>query len=101
MKPVVFHAEAEAELEAGVAFYETRQRGLGLAFQDEVERSVFSIRGSPERWPADPMTGLRRCPLVRFPYRLFYLDLDEIIWIAAVAHVKRRPGYWAGRDFLD
>ncbi len=101
MKPLVFHAEAEAELAVGVAFYETRRSGLGLAFLDEVERSVFLIRGSPEQWPVDLKTGLRRCSLDRFPYRLFYLDLDEVIWIAAVAHVKRRPGYWAGRDFHD
>lgn len=94
MKPVVFHPEAEAELEVGVAFYEGRRSGLGLAFQEEVESFVWLVRSDPERWPSYQGTRFRKCLLKRFPFSLFYLDLDEFIWVAAIAHQKRRPGYW-------
>jgi hypothetical protein len=33
--------------------------------------------------------------LKRFPYTVYYLELDHSIWIAAVAHQQRRPGYWS------
>jgi toxin ParE1/3/4 len=40
---------------------------------------------------------LRKSSVRRFPYVVFYLDLEEYIWIAAVAHQRRRPGYWVYR----
>jgi hypothetical protein len=33
----------------------------------------------------------------RFPFSVVYLDDPELIAIIAVAHTKRRPGYWKGR----
>jgi hypothetical protein len=29
----------------------------------------------------------------------FYAELEEAIWIVAVAHGKRRPDYWRRRRF--
>jgi hypothetical protein len=31
-------------------------------------------------------------------YTIYYVELDQTIWIAAVAHQKRRPGYWSDRS---
>ena len=42
--------------------------------------------------------GLRRFVLPRFPYSIFYYEREEDVWIAAVAHHKRQPDYWAGRE---
>jgi toxin ParE1/3/4 len=39
----------------------------------------------------------RRHPLVGFPYQIFYTELEDAIWIAAVAHGRRRPDYWRRR----
>jgi toxin ParE1/3/4 len=33
----------------------------------------------------------------RFPYIIFYEELDAHLWIYAFAHSKRRPGYWLKR----
>ena len=33
MKPVVFHQDAEAELDAAMAYYESQRSGLGLDLQ--------------------------------------------------------------------
>jgi hypothetical protein len=32
---------------------------------------------------------------------VYYVELDDAIWIAAVAHQKRRPGYWTRRKPAD
>ncbi|MCP4594404.1 MAG: hypothetical protein GY842_27045 [bacterium] len=40
---------------------------------------------------------VRRASLSRFPYALVFIELDEEIRVLAVAHDKRRPGYWLDR----
>jgi hypothetical protein len=42
-------------------------------------------------------TGTRRYLLKRYPYAVIYRELDDLIWVVAVAHGKRRPGYWKSR----
>jgi toxin ParE1/3/4 len=32
-----------------------------------------------------------------FPYRVVYFVTEELLTIVAVAHSKRRPGYWRER----
>ena len=98
MKPVIFHTEAEAELRAAVAYYEEQRRGLDREFQAEVEAAIASIRQAPAAFPQHDEQGTRKQLLRRFPYTIFYLELEESIWVAAVAHQRRRPGYWIGRS---
>ena len=97
MKPVVFHLDAEAELDAAMAYYESQQSGLGLDFQTDVVRTIGRIRQHPQLFPLHNEGKLRKSTVRRFPYVIFYLELEEHIWIAAVAHQRRRPGYWAYR----
>lgn len=35
-----------------------------------------------------------------FPYRVVYFVEHEVLTIVAVAHAKRRPGYWRDRASL-
>ncbi len=100
MKPVLFHAAAEAELHDAIAFYESRRAGLGLSFRSEVEHVVDLIQQHPDRWAGYKDTAYRKCSLDRFPFNVFYLELEDVIWIAAIAHQKRKPGYWLHRETL-
>ena len=97
MKPLVFHPDATAELRAAAAYYERQRPGLGRDLQREVERASNRIQQDPQRFPQHNETGLRKCFVRRFPYTIFYLELEDQIWIAAVAHQRRRPGYWRSR----
>jgi toxin ParE1/3/4 len=97
MKPVVFHRRAAEELDDAMAYYESQREGLSLSFETEVERAVQLIQDHPERWAAYKDTAYRMCSLKRFPYVVYYLELGQNIWIAAVAHQKRKPGYWSQR----
>lgn len=97
MKPVAFHPEAEQELDDAIAYYEGQRPGLGADLRAEVERVVEIIRRDPQRCPPYKDSDCRKHMLRRFPYNIFYAELEDRIWIAAVAHQKRRPGYWAGR----
>jgi len=40
---------------------------------------------------------VRRRAVTRFPYHVVYLEAGTDIRILAVAHDRRKPGYWEGR----
>jgi len=91
-----FHPEAEAELEDASLFYESRMLGLGKSFSAEVERTIYLIREFPDAGSPAGLTR-RRVLVARFPYSVVYRhDADSVV-IVAVAHQRRRPGYWRQR----
>jgi toxin ParE1/3/4 len=93
--------EATAELVEAALWYQAQRPGLESEFLDEVDRVLPLIESSPESFPrlldmpADLV--IRRARLPRFPYALVFMDLGEQVRILAVAHAKRRPGYWLDR----
>ena len=96
MTPVTILHEAETELREAVAYYEDKRPGLGFDFAREVEASVDSVRRFPERWPLRG-DATRRYLVQHFPYIVVYLFLNDRVWVIAVAHCKRQPGYWSER----
>ncbi|KAF1691542.1 type II toxin-antitoxin system RelE/ParE family toxin [Pseudoxanthomonas koreensis] len=96
MKPVEFHPEAAAELEAGVRHYEQQQRGLGERFIAAIEFSLSGIIESPHAWPVLERDVRRKLARV-FPYAVLYSDEPDRILVLAVMHCHRKPGYWRVR----
>jgi toxin ParE1/3/4 len=96
MKRVVYHRLAASELIKAGVFYEKRRPGLGNAFLAAVDEARDRIRRNPARGRPE-VASLRSLNVRRFPYRLFYDDQPEQLWIVAVAHLARRPGYWVRR----
>ena len=89
--------EAEEELGEAILWYETKRPGLGvelMAVVDEALERVVDAPLSMSLW-REPW---RRCTLRRFPYVIFFSFVDEVVEVAAIAHAKRRPGYWIGRQ---
>lgn len=96
MKPVVIHPEAKREMIASALFYEERSPGLGRLFLDEVERGFQRISESPEAWNVFSSPN-RRYLLTEFPFGIIYRNEPERIYILAVMHLRREPGYWKAR----
>jgi toxin ParE1/3/4 len=96
MKPAEFHPEARLELSEAVEYYEQCVPGLGADLRKEVELAAQKICDAPLRWPPHSKRT-RRFLIHRFPYLVIFLELADKILIVAVAHGKRRPGYWHGR----
>jgi toxin ParE1/3/4 len=61
-----------------------------------VSTAIRTIVDAPLRWPAY-LYGTRRFVLQRFPFSIVYLDDPDLVTIIAVAHAKRKPGYWKER----
>lgn len=98
MIKVRFHRAAQAELERAVAWYEERNPDVAKRFVVEVRHKAKVIAEAPDRWPI--VRGkTRRLTLEGFPFTLLYRHraAEGSVWIVAVAHHRRRPGYWHGR----
>jgi hypothetical protein len=63
---------------------------------EEGERALALIQEHPETWPTYVL-GTRRFILNRFPYSLVYKTDGTQSLIVAIAHAKRKPGYWTSR----
>lgn len=50
----------------------------------------------PNSWPQYSYRP-RRCLCNRFPFSVIYRHTDTELTIYAVAHQKRKPGYWKNR----
>lgn len=101
MKPIIIHSEARAELDEAIGYYEQRQAGLGLDLQGEVEQAIGHIQQTPGMGVPYKRTDYRYSLVRRFPYVIYYMELPDVIWVAAIAHGKRRPGYWRRRKVED
>ncbi len=91
-----FHPQAELELLEAAIHYETEVRGLGERFGTEVGRVTEFLLKYPNIG-TEIGSGRRRFSLHRFPFTLIYAALPEVLHVLAVAHDRRRPGYWRSR----
>jgi plasmid stabilization system protein ParE len=91
-----FHLAAAEEAEAALEWYAARSSWAAAAFFSELEHAVDRVRDAPERWPR--IAGrMRRYVFPRFPFSLVYRLTRTEIEVIAVAHHRRKPGYWRSR----
>ena len=98
MMQILFHPEAQAELNCALSHYEASEPSIGYQFAIEVYAAVERIKENPRLWPL--LNGeVRRCLIHRFPYGVIYSidDPQSTVLILAVMHLHRKPGYWSER----
>lgn len=98
---VLFEPEASVELQEAAVWYESQRSGLGLAFLATVDQIVEHIAAWPDAGTPAPGVptelSVRKVPVSRFPYYIAYLVASDAMRVLAVAHDRRRPGYWQPR----
>ncbi len=88
--------QAWQEIEAADDWYRQRSVDVSIEFILAVSDALESVSTAPRRWPPY-LFGTRRFVLHRFPFSIIYLDDQDALSIVAVAHNKRKPGYWKSR----
>lgn len=96
MSSVGFDPDARAEFLAAVEYYEECQSGLGRRFRDAVERELVHICEMPFLFRV-LHAPFRRCLVPMFPYAIIFTIDPASILVIAMAHAKRKPGYWHDR----
>jgi plasmid stabilization system protein ParE len=91
-----FHPDARDEFRGSIRWYRAESLTASTEFRHAVNDAVRLIVQAPRRWP-QYLFGTRRLVMQRFPFSVVSLDDPELVIIAAVAHGKRKPGYWKAR----
>ena len=92
-----FHPNAEREHLESVAFYETKQAGLGSSYLSDFEGVMAVVCAHPRRYRIEEQPDIRRVRLKRFPYNILFRESGNIVQVLAVAHKRRHPNYWQNR----
>lgn len=94
--PVRLHPGAEGEADNARSWYAERSAIAADAFLAELDAAMFAISESPLRWPR--IYGrYRRFPMRKFPFSVIYAVRRGFVEVIAVAHYRRKPGYWRVR----
>jgi plasmid stabilization system protein ParE len=94
-KPLVTSA-AEWDFTEALAWYAKRSLRAAAGFEAEFDKSLEVIGSDPLRFP--------KCDdrhqfywMGRYPYQVIYREHGPVWLVIAVAHTKRRPGFWRDR----
>ena len=99
MTDVRLHPDARAELLDAATYYEDQSEGLGGQLIDEAQRVFDLLAESPGLGsPVPKHDAYRRWSLRRFPYCVIYRENENALFVLAVAHERRRPGYRSKRS---
>jgi len=95
---VGFHPDAADELIETAAWYESAVPALGECFVAAVETAIHLLAGHRELGQ-EIESGFRHFVLAEFPHSVIYRLEPECVWVVAIAHHKRAPGYWRERPW--
>lgn len=98
MKPLLVSEPASQELAEAVRWYNDRRQGWGDRLFDAVAETFRLIETYPEVGsPRRGQPAARQLTVRGFPYLVAYRLRTDDVYVVAVAHARRRPGYWKNR----
>jgi plasmid stabilization system protein ParE len=96
MKAVDYLPGARCDYDESFDWYGERSTLAAERFSNAVDAALNRIVADPEQFARIDSIH-RECPVRRFPFRIVYRIEPTRILIVALAHAKRRPGYWRHR----
>jgi toxin ParE2 len=77
-------------------YYGERLHGLGTRFAVAVQATVERVAAIPDLGTSLNLEYRKRS-VPGFPFNVIYWITREAVFGVAIAHQRRRPGYWFGR----
>jgi plasmid stabilization system protein ParE len=96
MMPVDYLPGARRDFDESFDWYAERSTVAAERFSSAVDAALNRIAASPQQFALIDRLH-RECIVRRFPFRIVYRVESNRILVVAVAHAKRRPGYWTHR----
>ena len=95
---IEYHPEARVEALEQARYYSKNGNRLGPEFLAALKHAGQAVVAHPGRYQL-MVPGTRVFRMKRFPIHLYYLHhpVKDSVIVYAVAHTKRRPGYWYSR----
>lgn len=95
---VVIEPAAKLDFKAAFEWYEEQLEGLGAEFLISAEAAFSFLERSPEVYQLIFGT-VRRSPIKRFPFGVFYVIKEKTVHIVAIYHARRDPDGWKKRIY--
>lgn len=93
---IEFHANARDEFDGAVDWYLERSPRAAIGFAAAVDEALGLIAAYPNQ-PALTLHGCRYRRVRKYPFIIVYTLRGSSLLIIAMAHARRRPGYWRER----
>jgi plasmid stabilization system protein ParE len=98
VKPVHLRRIAKRDLREAAAWYRQRDPSLAGRFLDEVFRTLQLLEQFPNT--GGTVSGIedrevRQLPVDNFPYSVVFKRYRDRTSVLAIAHDRRKPGYWS------
>lgn len=97
MEPLAeFDPAARDEFDEAFDWYAKRSRDAAVGFASVVDKTIDAILVAPEQF-ATTFAGCRFARTKRYPYLVIFQKSPRGVSVIAIAHSRRRPGYWRSR----
>jgi plasmid stabilization system protein ParE len=96
MKPLDFHPEAVAEADQAFDWYADHGLHVAMEFKAALHELLDQICLMPGRFPRY-VFNTQKAVFRKYPYLIVFRERKDDIQVVAVAHGRRRFGYWAPR----
>lgn len=97
MQAIRYLAGARRDFDESFDWYSARSPETALRFLGAVRSALTRIQSSPSTFVL--IDGVHQeSPVSKFPFRSIFRSVKDEILIVAIAHAKRRPGFWTGRS---
>lgn len=87
---LIITARAFKDIETARNWYDNQSLLAGDWFIEEINLYVTNIANNPWRY-AMVTTGVRRCLLKKFPYKIFFSAKSHVVVILRIRHNKQKP----------
>ena len=87
---------ARQEVEEASDYYEAQRSGLGHEFIVAFEKTLDDLQQFPGLG-SKLEQNCRRRRFKKFPYGIVFRVHEGAIYVLAVMHLRRKPGYWKDR----
>ena len=96
MLKLILKPLAEIEITEAAIWYNFQRDGLGEEFLLALEAKFNEIKRNPYQFKII-YKNVRRAFPNRFPYGIFFITEETIIYILAIVHTSRNPKIWKKR----
>lgn len=99
MFKLIFKPLAEIDIAEAAIWYNFQREGLGEEFLLALEAKFNEIQRNPHQFSII-YKNVRRAFPNRFPYGIFFITEENIIYILAIVHTSRNPKIWKKRGLF-
>lgn len=89
-------ADARVDFDESFDWYAKRSSPAAIGFAAAVDEAIQNIAAHPTQFQLT-YGGCRYAALKRYPFRIVFREATDCLTVVAIAHAKRRPGYWRRR----